>query len=237
MNHILNINLSSPTGITFLVLIGIPLAVALHKSVSRPVSNLSSSRGRRPSTSKRAMAPTTSTYEAQQPYHHAHTTTHRRSTKAPSRPPALSPVTGKPVPSYYLHASSVHFQDVHGRSVLLRGVNLSGAAKNPLNCPAQSQDGFWEDAEAGKCDFRGSTLNLDDGSADVGGNTTDSSSCLLTRLGPPRAPPRLGIQRPPVRLYLGGPGTQGTVSGVTTAVIRLLTSSVANTTMTTWIMS
>lgn len=82
-------------------------------------------------------------------------------------PPKVSPVTGKPVPPYYLHASSVHFQDTQGRSVLLRGVNLSGSAKNPAKTPSWSQNGFWEDAEAGTTDWVGSTLNLEDGSADV----------------------------------------------------------------------
>lgn len=87
---------------------------------------------------------------------------------SPMAPPSkVSPVTGNPVPPHYLHASSVNFQDTQGRSVLLRGVNLSGSAKNPLSCPSQSQDGFWEEAEEGTCDFVNSSLNLDDGSADV----------------------------------------------------------------------
>jgi hypothetical protein len=101
-------------------------------------------------------------------FHHAHSLHTTSDKPAPHRrPPANSPVTGKPVPAHYLHASSVHFQDVNGRTVLLRGVNLSGAAKNPANCPARQQEGFWEDAENGVCNFVNSTLNLDDGSADV----------------------------------------------------------------------
>lgn len=113
----------------------------------------------------------TTAYESHQQYHHTHKPAHHATANEHSRPLTVSPVTGKPVPSYYLHASSVHFQDVHGRSVLLRGVNLSGAAKNPLKCPSQSQDRFWEDAEEGKCDFLNSSLNLDDGSAEVSGKS------------------------------------------------------------------
>lgn len=82
-------------------------------------------------------------------------------------PPKLSPVTGKSIPPTYIHASSAHFQDIHGRSVLLRGVNLSGASKAPIGSPSWKLENFWEDAEEGKLDFRNRPLNLDDGSADV----------------------------------------------------------------------
>lgn len=82
-------------------------------------------------------------------------------------PPRVSPATGNPVPPSYLHTAGVHFQDNHGRSVLLRGVNLSGGAKAPVSQPAQRQKGFWEDAEEGKGDWVNCTLNLDDGSAEV----------------------------------------------------------------------
>lgn len=82
-------------------------------------------------------------------------------------PPTVSPVTGNPVPPYYLHADAVHFRDTKGRSVLLRGVNLSGAAKNPPGQPSESQVDFWEGGESGKVSWVNSTLDLDDGSADV----------------------------------------------------------------------
>lgn len=80
---------------------------------------------------------------------------------------SISPVTGRPVPVHYIHSSSVNFQDTHGRSILLRGVNLSGGAKAPHNQPSHSAQGFWEEAEAGRGDFVNRPLNLDDGSADV----------------------------------------------------------------------
>ena len=83
------------------------------------------------------------------------------------RPPDQSPVTGKSVAPYYIHSSSLFFQDIAGRSLLLRGVNLSGASKQPHHQPSNQLEGFWEEAEAGRGDFVGRPLNLDDGSADV----------------------------------------------------------------------
>ncbi len=81
-------------------------------------------------------------------------------------PPTVktSRVTGAPVPDYYIHADDAHFRDVHGRAVLLRGINLSGGAKAPS--PTQKLEGFWEEAD--KVSYVGNPLSLEDGTAEVG---------------------------------------------------------------------
>ena len=65
------------------------------------------------------------------------------------RIPRKSPATGEPVPDHYVHTTANHFVDNHGRVLILRGVNLSGSSKNPLNQPSHVLDGFWESVEAG----------------------------------------------------------------------------------------
>ena len=85
----------------------------------------------------------------------------------PNGPPRLdSPVTGNTVPSFYIHADSAHFRDTHGRTLLLRGINLASSAKTPQGQPGAKLDGFWEHGKDGQVSFVNRVLNLDDGSAD-----------------------------------------------------------------------
>jgi len=81
--------------------------------------------------------------------------------------PAVSPTTGGRPPSNFVHTIDGNFVDSHGRTLLLRGVNLSGSSKAPVAEPSYLLDGFWESAEAGGNSFTTRPLNLDDGSADV----------------------------------------------------------------------
>ncbi|KAI0277439.1 hypothetical protein BGY98DRAFT_617665 [Russula aff. rugulosa BPL654] len=83
------------------------------------------------------------------------------------RIPAVSPATGERPPPNFVHTVDGNFVDCHGRTLLFRGVNLSGSSKAPLGQPSYLLDGFWESAEAGGNSFISRPLNLDDGSADV----------------------------------------------------------------------
>ena len=78
--------------------------------------------------------------------------------------PSTSPATGNPTPDYYIHTKNSSFVDTHGRSLLLRGVNLSGSSKAAVNRPSYILD---ETGENGGESFVGRPLNLQDGSADV----------------------------------------------------------------------
>ena len=78
--------------------------------------------------------------------------------------PFVSPATGKPTPDHYIHTINSSFVDNHGRTLLLRGVNLSGSDKAPPNRPSYVLD---EIGENGGESFVGRPFNLEDGSADV----------------------------------------------------------------------
>ncbi|KAF7377751.1 Glycoside hydrolase family 5 protein [Mycena sanguinolenta] len=81
--------------------------------------------------------------------------------------PNISPATGNKTPSHFIHTTDCNFVDNAGRTLLLRGVNLSGSSKAPVDRPSYIREGFWETAEAGGESFVGRPLNIDDGSADI----------------------------------------------------------------------
>jgi hypothetical protein len=81
--------------------------------------------------------------------------------------PLSSPATGPTPSDSFIHTTACNFVDNAGRTLLLRGVNLSGCSKAPFGRPSYILEDFWESAEAGTESFIGQPLNLDDGSADV----------------------------------------------------------------------
>ncbi|KZP06566.1 glycoside hydrolase family 5 protein [Athelia psychrophila] len=81
--------------------------------------------------------------------------------------PSVSPATGNPTSDSFIHTSASSFLDNSGRTLLLRGVNLSGSSKAPVGRPSYILQDFWEAAEGGGESFVGRPLDIDDGSADV----------------------------------------------------------------------
>lgn len=84
--------------------------------------------------------------------------------------PKISPTTNEPVPAHYIHTTANNFVDDNGRVLILRGVNLTGSSKTPLDQPSYVIDGFWESVEGedGKS-FVGRPLGdlADGGEADI----------------------------------------------------------------------
>ncbi|KAH0830099.1 glycoside hydrolase family 5 protein [Lanmaoa asiatica] len=81
--------------------------------------------------------------------------------------PRTCPATGQPTSKDYVYILNGHFVDTTGRTLLLRGVNLSGSSKAPVGQPSHVLDDFWASAQAGGHSFLGRPFNLDDGSADA----------------------------------------------------------------------
>lgn len=79
-------------------------------------------------------------------------------------PPSISPVTGASLAdkAFYIHsdASTGFFRDTHGRTLLLRGINLASSAKTPQGQLGQQLQGFWEGAESGDVSFVNRVLDL-----------------------------------------------------------------------------
>ncbi|KIY47560.1 glycoside hydrolase, partial [Fistulina hepatica ATCC 64428] len=68
------------------------------------------------------------------------------------------------------HTTRFSFVDDAGRTLLLRGVNLSASSKAPVGMPSWVHDGFWPDENPTADDdmsFLHRPFNLDDGSADI----------------------------------------------------------------------
>ncbi len=95
------------------------------------------------------------------------TTTSVYSPRKMPRVPSISPATGQATTSSYIHTTDCNFVDNAGRTLLLRGVNLSGSSKAPVDKPSYVLDGLWDEAERGGESFINRPLNLDDGTADV----------------------------------------------------------------------
>ncbi|KAJ6591361.1 glycoside hydrolase family 5 protein [Mycena sp. CBHHK59/15] len=74
--------------------------------------------------------------------------------------PTTSPATGNPTSSSFIHTTDCNFVDNAGRTLLLRGVNLSGSSKAPVDRPSYVLDDFWQSAENGGESFIGRGFNM-----------------------------------------------------------------------------
>ncbi|MBW0522223.1 hypothetical protein O181_061938 [Austropuccinia psidii MF-1] len=90
----------------------------------------------------------------------------------------ISALTGKPIPEFYIHSDSNQFKDTSGRTLILRGVNLSGSAKIPKGHPHHVLKNFWESAEQdGQLNSNQSNQNFLDSS--LSSSSSSSSSFNL----------------------------------------------------------
>ncbi|KAF9428202.1 hypothetical protein BGZ94_003098 [Podila epigama] len=77
-------------------------------------------------------------------------------------PPSLYESQGvHPTSTQPLHIHGPWFKDHTGRTVTLRGVNLSGASKTPVGCPSHQADGFL-DKDGTEVSFVGRPFPLED---------------------------------------------------------------------------
>ncbi|PPQ78352.1 hypothetical protein CVT25_011635 [Psilocybe cyanescens] len=130
--------------------------------------------------------------------------------------PRTSPATGLPTPRSFVHTTAFAFVDTHGRTLLLRGVNLSGASKAPAGRLSHVLEDFWESAgaeEDADCWYGegeeedGESAVIDSDDDDEGGRGSDSdrgsSRSSSRRSGKGKGREKLSFVGRPLRLEDG----------------------------------